>query len=108
MKKLIDVAVEAGADAVKFQIFKTENLYSKYTPEFSYLKGGSTYELIKNIETPRDWIKELAKYCEEKNIQFLASVFDLEAVELLDRFVPAFKIASFEITDLELIKYATD
>ena len=107
-KKLIDVAAEAGADAVKFQIFKAEDLYSKYTPEFSYLKEQSVYELIKNIETPREWIKELAGYCKEKGIIFLASVFDFEAVDLLDKYVPAFKIASFEITDLELLKYAAE
>lgn len=52
-KKLIDVAVAAKADAVKFQIYKAEYLYSKYTPEFSYLKGQNVYELIKDIETPR-------------------------------------------------------
>jgi len=107
-KKMIDAAVEAGVDAVKFQIFKAEELYSKYTPEFSYLKGQNVYELIKNIETPREWIKELARYCKEKNIGFLASAFDFEAVDLLDKYVPAFKIASFEITDLELIKYAAE
>lgn len=75
-KKLIDVAAKSGADAVKFQIFQAENLYSKYTPEFSYLKGKNT--------------------------------FDFEAVDLLDKHVPAFKIASFEITDLELIKYVAE
>ena len=107
-KKLIDVAAEVKADAVKFQIFKAENLYSKYTPEFSYLKGKNTYELIKSIETPREWIKELAGYCKEKDIVFLASAFDFEAVDLLDKYVPAFKIASFEITDLELLKYAAE
>jgi N-acetylneuraminate synthase/N,N'-diacetyllegionaminate synthase len=105
-KKLIDAAVEAGANAIKFQIFKAENLYSKYTPEFSYLKGQNVYELIKDIETPREWLKELAGYCETKNIIFLATPFDFEAVDLLDKSVPAFKIASFEITDLELLKYA--
>jgi N-acetylneuraminate synthase/N,N'-diacetyllegionaminate synthase len=107
-KKLIDVAAEAKADAVKFQIYKAESLYSKYTPEFSYLKGQNVYELIKNIETPREWIKELAGYCKDKNINFLASAFDFEAVDLMDKYVPAFKIASFEITDLELIKYTAE
>jgi sialic acid synthase SpsE len=70
-KRLIDVAAEAGADAVKFQIYQAENLYSKYTPEFSYLKGQNIYELIKSIETPREWIKELAKYCKAKKSIFL-------------------------------------
>jgi len=107
-KKLVDVAAEAKADAVKFQIFKAESLYSKYTPEFSYLKGQNTYELIKSIETPREWIKELAEYCKSKNIIFFASPFDFEAIDILDKYVPAFKIASFEITDLELLKYAAE
>ena len=107
-KKLIDVAVEAGADAVKFQIYKAETLYSKHTPEFSYLKGQNVYELIKDIETPREWLKELAGYCEDRNIIFLATPFDFEAVDILDKYVPAFKIASFEITDLELLKYAAE
>ncbi len=107
-KKMIDVATEAKADAVKFQIYQAENLYSKYTPEFSYLKGQNVYELIKNIETPREWLKELARYCKGKNIDFLASAFDFDAVDILDKHVPAFKIASFEITDLELLKYAAE
>ena len=107
-KKLIDVASEAKANAVKFQIYKAESLYSRYTPEFSYLKGQDTYELIKDIETPREWINELAKYCEDKNITFLATPFDFKAVDLLDKYVPAFKIASFEIVDLELLRYAAE
>ncbi|MFX0096374.1 MAG: N-acetylneuraminate synthase family protein [Candidatus Hodarchaeota archaeon] len=107
-KKLIDVAVEAGADIVKFQIFKAETLYSKKTPEFSYLKGQNVYELIKSIETPREWIKELAEYCKKRDVGFLASAFDFEAVDILDRYVHAFKIASFEIVDLELIRYVAE
>jgi len=105
-KELIDVAVEAGASAVKFQIFQAEKHYSKYTPEFSYLKGKSTYELIKSLELPREWIEDLAEYCESKDIIFLATPCDFDAVDLLDKYVPAFKITSFEIVDLELIKYA--
>ena len=107
-KKMIDVAVEAGADMVKFQIFKAETLYSKNVPEFSHSKGQNVYELIKSIETPREWIRELSEYCEKNNIGFLATPFDFEAVDLLERYVPAFKIASFEIVDLELIRYAAE
>jgi sialic acid synthase SpsE len=104
-KKLIDISHEAGADAVKFQIFNEENLYSKYTPKFTYLKEKNVYDLIKEIKTPREWIKELYNYCLQKNIEFLATPFDYEAVDLLDNYVNAFKLASFEIVDLELIKY---
>lgn len=107
-KKLIDVAVEAKADAVKFQLYKAEILYSKYTPEFSYLKGKNPYELIKSIETPREWIKELVDHCKKNNIDFLASAFDFEAVDLLNKYVSAFKTASVEIVDLELIKYTAE
>lgn len=105
-KKLIDVAVEAGGDAVKFQIFKADKLYSKKTPDFDYLQEKDTYDLIKDIETPRDWIGDLAKYCNKKDIDFLASPFDKEAIDLLEPHVPAYKIASFEIVDLELIECA--
>jgi len=107
-KKLIDVAVEAGADAVKFQIFKAEKLYSKKTPDFDYLEEKDTYDLIKDIETPRNWIEDLADYCDKKGIDFLASPFDYEAIDLLEPYVPAYKIASFEIVDLELIEYAAE
>ena len=57
-KALIDVAAEAGADAVKFQTYSAETLYSKHTPRFSYLEGVSdqdTWDLIKAIELPREW-----------------------------------------------------
>jgi N-acetylneuraminate synthase/N,N'-diacetyllegionaminate synthase len=104
-KKLIETAAEAGADAVKFQLFTADQLYSKYTPNFSYLKGKSTYDLIKNLETPREWLKDLVDYCKKKKIEFIASAFDYEAVDLLDEYVSVFKIASFEIVDFELIRY---
>lgn len=104
-RRLVDVAAEAGVDAVKFQFFRAEHLYSRFTPEFEYLKGQNVYELIESIETPRDWIAELAGHCRERDVIFLASPFDREAVDLLDGFVPAFKVASFEIEDLELIRH---
>ena len=104
-KKLIDVAADAKVDAVKFQIFKADSLYSKHTPGFDYLKGQNTYDLIKSLEMPRKWIEALAKYCSKKNVIFLASPFDHEAVDILDKYCPTFKIASFEIVDLDLVEY---
>jgi len=111
-KELIDVAAEARADAVKFQTYSAETLYSKKTPRFSYLDnitaGQSTYDLIKSIELPREWQAELADYSGRKGIMFLSTPFDKEAVdELYALGIPAFKWASFEIVDLPLLKYAS-
>lgn len=104
-KKMIDKAAAAGVDAVKFQTFKAEKLYSKKTPKFSKDKV-SPFDLIKSIEIPRKWHKELLEYTEKKGLQFLSSPFDYEAVDELDKIgIPAFKIASFEIVDLELLEY---
>jgi len=104
-KKLIDKAAAAGVDAVKFQTFKAEKLYSKKTPKFSK-DTINPFDLIKSIELPRAWHEELYKYATDRDLHFLSSPFDYEAVDLLDEVrVPAFKVASFEIVDLELLKY---
>ncbi len=109
-RELIDVAAEAGADAVKFQTYSAETLYSKKTPRFSYLEGVSdkdTWELIKSIELPREWQAELAAYAAKRGIPFMSSPFDHQAVDELAAIgVPAYKIASFEIVDLPLIRHA--
>jgi len=105
-KKLIDAASEAKADAVKFQTYSAETLYSRKTPEFSYLKGQNVHDLVKSIELPGAWQQELAEYADKKGIIFLSTPFDYAAVDELGAIgVPAFKFASFEITDLELLKY---
>lgn len=102
-KELIDAAAEANADAVKFQIYNADTLYSKKTPRHSgYSKDLHT--LIKEIETPRDWLPSLSEYCRSKGIVFFATPFDQEAVTELDAVSELFKIASFEIVDLNLIQ----
>ena len=109
-KELIDVAADAGADAVKFQTYSAETLYSKRTPRFSYLEGVSdkgTWDLIKAIELPREWQGELAAHADRRGVRFLSTPFDHRAVdELAALNVPAYKIASFEIVDLPLIGHA--
>src|SRR5262245_38120872 len=85
-RELIDVAVDARADAVKFQTYSAETLYSKKTPRFSYLEGVSakdTWDLIKEIELPREWQGELAAYAAKRGISFLSTPFDHHAVEEL-------------------------
>jgi sialic acid synthase SpsE len=109
-KRLIDVAVTARADAVKFQTYSADTLYSKKTPRFKYLEelgDVSTHDLLASLELPRQWHAELADYCQQKGIVFFSSPFDLRAVDELDAVgVPLFKIASFEIVDLPLIRHA--
>lgn len=106
-KRLIDVAAKAKADAVKFQTYSAETLYSKKTPMFSFLKEQTAFELIKSVELPREWQPKLAEYTREKGIVFFSTPFDYDAVDELDEIgVPAFKFASFEIVDLEILKYA--
>jgi len=110
-RKLIDVAADAGADAVKFQTYSGKTLYSTKTPRFDYLDGAladkPAHELLEEISLPRDWQPILAAHCRERGVEFLSSPFDREAVEELDALdVGAFKIASFEIVDLPFIRYA--
>tara|TARA_Y100000593_G_scaffold15728_1_gene30975 strand:+ start:671 stop:1684 length:1014 start_codon:yes stop_codon:yes gene_type:complete len=102
--KLIDVAVNSGADAVKFQTYSSDTLYSKYTPNFAGYKN--IPKLIKDLELPREWQKDLKSYCDDNNIEFMSTPFDEKAVdELYNLGVKRFKIAGFEATDPRLVKY---
>lgn len=104
-KELIRKAAEAGADAVKFQTYRADDLYSKKTPQFSR-DSMKPYDLIKKVQHPREWIPLLFDCAKENNIDFLSSPFDYDAVDLLDEAgVSLFKVASLEIVDLRFIKY---
>ncbi len=109
-RKLIDVAADAGADAVKFQTYSGRTLYSVNTPRFDFLDdelaAKPAHELLDEIALPRDWQPILAAHCRERGIEFLSSPFDRQAVDELDALdVGAFKIASFELVDLPFIRY---
>lgn len=109
-KKLVDAAKNTGADAVKFQTFKTENLVTKDAKKAKYQITNpgedSQYDMIKKLELSDREFKELVIYAKEKGIIFLSSPFDKESVDLLDKIgIPAFKIASGEITNFPLLKY---
>jgi N-acetylneuraminate synthase/N,N'-diacetyllegionaminate synthase len=104
-KKMIDVACDAGADAVKFQFFKAEKIAADTKDPTAKIKDGlSLQQFYQTCETPRSWISELVTYCRKKNIVFFATPFDYEAVDLLEQeCVELYKVASFEIVDLLLL-----
>jgi N-acetylneuraminate synthase len=105
-RRLIDVAASAGADAVKFQVFRADRLYPKSAGVSGYLKVSKPiYDIIAEMEMPYEWIPELTACCREKGVLFLASVFDEESADHLDPHVEAFKIASYEMTHLPLIRH---
>lgn len=110
-KELIDAAVKAGADAVKFQTFKAANLVSKTAQKADYQKQTtdveeSQFEMIQKLELDVDTHKELISYCKHKNILFLSTPFDHESIELLHKLgLEVFKIPSGEITNLPYLRH---
>jgi N-acetylneuraminate synthase len=106
-RRLIDVAVEAGADAVKFQLFRASKLYARGAGRSEYLKlDRPIYDIIADMEMPYDWLPVLAEHAAGQGIDFMASAFDEESVDRIDPLVPAFKIASYEMTHLPLVRHA--
>ncbi len=100
---LIDIAVEAKCDAVKFQTFSSETLYASSTPDFAGYKNIN--KLIKDIELPRHWQKDLKLYCDDHGIEFMSTPFDERAVdELVELGVKRLKIAGFEATDPRFVR----
>jgi len=110
-KELIDVAVESGADAVKFQTFKAESLVSKTAQKADYQKqttdaSESQFDMLKKLELDVDTHKELIAYCQEKDIMFLSTPFDHDSIDMLnDLGLEIFKIPSGEITNLPYLRH---
>lgn len=109
-KKLIDVASDAGADAIKFQTFKANNLASKNSEKANYQKSTTDpketqFMMLKKLELNKQMHIELISYSKNRNIKFLSSPFDHESIELLeDLGLEIFKIPSGEITNLPYLK----
>lgn len=111
--KLIDAAVDAGVDYVKFQTFKSENLVSKSAKKADYQiqnTGNSTdsqYEMLKKLELSHENHELLIDYCKQKNIQFFSTAFDLDSLQYLkDIGLDLVKIPSGEITNLPYLRKA--
>lgn len=105
-KRLIDVACQARADAVKFQLFRASKVYPRNAGQCDYLKlPKSIYEMVSEMEMPYEWLPVLSDYCRGKKILFLASVFDEESADRIEPYVEAFKISSYEMTHIPLIRH---
>lgn len=111
--KLIDEAIEAKVDAIKFQTFIAEKCVSKFAEKAQYqkentVKKESQLEMIKKLELKFSDFEKLNKYCKDKGIMFLSTPFDAESIDFLYKMnMPIFKIPSGEITNLPyLIKVA--
>ncbi len=111
--ELIKAAADAGADAIKLQTYTADSMTLDMTnddflvnEEGSLWQGESLYSLYQKASTPYEWHEELFKYARSLGMLAFSSPFDLDAVDFLDGLdVPYFKIASFEITDLPLIRH---
>jgi len=109
--KLIDAAVGAGCDCVKFQFFKAESLYPRSAGKLDWkdAKKNYSYDIYKAVESfqlPRIWIKELMQYCRFKKIDFLSSIFDAQGANfLIQQGMKMLKLSSYSITNLPLIEH---
>lgn len=110
-KKLVDVAVESGADYVKFQTASLDGIVSKSAKmsEYQIRNIGvetSQKEMLSRLLLPYEAFEELYEYCKKKNIAFLSTPFDIESIDFLDNLgVPFWKIPSGEITNYPYLRH---
>jgi len=111
-KETIRAAKRTGADAIKFQTYTADTITIDVKTDDFLLKQGTVWDgrylhdLYQEAYTPWEWHEELFKTAEEEGLIYFSSPFDKSAVDFLEKLnVPAYKIASFEITDIPLIEY---
>jgi len=110
--KTIKAAKESGADAIKIQTYTPDTITLDCKNDYFKINQGTIwdgkylYDLYKEAYTPWDWQPELKRIAESEGLIFFSTPFDFTAVDFLEKMnVPAYKIASFEITDIPLIEY---
>jgi N-acetylneuraminate synthase len=109
--RLIDAAARAGADAIKFQSFVTEELITPEAPKAGYQvettgEEGSQYKMLKSLELSNDQQAELKEYCGKVGILYLCTPYEHTSVDMLDHMdIAAFKIASTDITNIPFLRY---
>lgn len=109
--QLVDKAVEIGADCVKFQTFKAEQIVTATSPKASYQlevtdRQESQFEMLKKLELDRDAFKTIKDYCDKKGIRFLSTPYNPEDADLLNSIgVDGFKIASGQLVETPFLEY---
>ncbi len=110
-KDLIYMAKEAGADAAKFQHFKAKTIVSDYGFKNLGYKAShqknwakSIYEVYENAEVPLDWTETLFETCQKANIDFFTSPYDMNEMDFINKYIPAYKIGSGDITFHKIIE----
>jgi N-acetylneuraminate synthase/N,N'-diacetyllegionaminate synthase len=107
--KLIAAAAAAGADAVKFQTFRAEELVAKSAPKAEYQKqpgkNESQFEMLKGLELPLEDFAKLKAHCDQHGIEFLTSPFDFASADAVEDWVNMYKIPSGEVTNLPFLKH---
>jgi N,N'-diacetyllegionaminate synthase len=109
-KQLIDAAVDAGVDAVKFQTWKTELIVTRAAKQATYQEENtgieqSQFEMLKKLELSYANFQELKKYCNKKNIMFMSTPDETESADFLFELQDIFKIGSGEITNLPYLRH---
>ena len=111
-KELIQIASDAGADAVKFQTYKPETTYVSNAGVSKYLSKQNTHkninEIFQQFSMSYEMIPELAKYCSQKNIMFMSTPFSVRDAQEIDPYVKIHKVASFEINHVRLLEYLSE
>jgi len=109
-KKLVQIAVDAGADAVKFQTYKSEGVVATGVDSADYAKKNigkniSQINMIKSLELSYNDFEKLKDYCNKKNIIFLSTPHSFDAIDFLEDLVPAYKFGSGDITNIPTLKH---
>lgn len=111
-KEIVYAAKEAGADAIKLQTYTADSLAIDCNNDYFNLKGGlwdgmNLYQLYTEACTPYDWQPKLMELANSLGMECFSSPFDLEAIDYMEQWnMPAYKIASFEINEVQLIRKA--
>ena len=111
-KKLVKIASNCGADAIKFQTYSSENVYAQNAGKSNYLSQQgieqSINEIFENFSMPYEMIPKIAEFCKQNNIMFMSTPFSVDDAKAIDPYVEIHKIASFEINHVRLLEYLAE